>query len=987
MLKRSTFREIRNSLGRYIAILAIIALGVGFFSGLQICKEAMVSTADDYIVEKNFFDYKVISTLGFEQSDVDALANAEGIAVAEGSVTKDVLCHKLGEEDSVSVTHSITQYINLLNLSSGRMPETDDECVGDNRYYSESDIGNKIIISDANDNDTTEAFKHKEYTLVGIVESPLYLNFQRGSTSLGNGIVSGFLYFNEGGYDTDYYTEIYLKMNETYPVYSEKYKNLISSSENAVKTAAEHQNETRYKKIIKDARTELADGQKEYADNYDRYLSEKSDALSRLSDSYEEIINGQKTLAAERSNLIRRQTALNKSKRSVEDGLAQTASQREALETAHSSGVIDDKTYQQNKAQLDFSETSLKSSMHRIQYALSQIDTGFEQIAFSETELESGLSAYYRGKYEADERFAEVEAELSEAKRELEKAEREIEDIKAPDTYVLNRGTNIGYASFESDSNIVAGIAKIFPVFFFLVAALVCMTTMTRMIDEQRTQIGVLKALGFKNASIISKYLFYSGSAALIGWIVGFFGGCWLFPKVIWYAYGIMYDFNPSINYIFDITLASLSLVASLICSMGATAVSCYNEFREVPAQLIRPKSPKNGKRIFLERMTFMWKRLSFLHKVTFRNVFRYKKRFFMMIAGICGCTALLVTGLGLRDSVKNIADFQYDEIHTYDYSLIFDRNMDDARRKDFTDESEPYIDTVKFVHQSSVDLVFSGETKSVNLIVSDSKDFGEFIHLHSDNKKAIDYPEKGETVIARKLSYMYDVDVGDKIILRDENMNEMELTVSGICENYIYNYVYVTPESCEEQWGYTPEIKSALVNAGSDDESSVYSSSAAVMQLDHVNTVSINNDMKNTVDNMMKSLDYVILLVLFSAGALAFIVLYNLTNINITERIREIATIKVLGFNSKETSSYVFREIFLLTGISAVVGLVLGKFLHAFVMEQIQVDLLSFDIRITAFSYILSLALTFIFAVIVNLTMYYKLEKISMTESLKSIE
>ena len=983
MLKKSTLREIKNSLGRYLAILAIVALGVGFFAGIKVTREAMVKTADDYLSGSDFFDYKVVSTLGFKKSDVAALAKEPYVGSAEGSISTDALCRIKDDADKVLMVHSVTDHVNQLTLKSGRMPKSDDECVIDYRLADPSAIGQKITISDDNEKDTRNMFKYKKYTITGTVISPYYLNFERGSTSLGNGSVSGFAYISRDGFTADYFTEIFLNVNKRFVLYSDQYDDFIDATEDKVQAAADKRSAIRYKTVVGDAKKDLIDGQKKYDKNYDDYLSEKAAAEKKLADSHQKLLDGKAALAQERKNLDAKEKELEASKAKVEAGISQTADQRKEFEA--NKQYMTPEQIAQTEGRLSATEKQLQANLSKIQSGLAQIDAGRKKMAMAEKEMPENRRKYDEAKAEADKKFAEAKAKLDDAKLDLEHAKKEIADIKAPDTYVLDRNTNIGYACFQNDSSIVDGIAKVFPIFFFLVAALVCMTTMTRMVDEQRTQIGVLKALGYSNGAVIGKYMFYSGSAAFIGCVGGFLFGCWLFPLVIWKAYGMMYDFSSNLEYIINTPLAFISLLVSLLCSMGATMLSCYAEFREVPAQLIRPKSPKDGKRILLERVPFIWKKISFLYKVSFRNIFRYKKRFFMMVLGISGCTALLLTGLGVRDSIKNVVDDQYDKIQVYDYSVIFDKEMGAFRQDHFQRQAADYVDDMIFVHQGSADLLSGSRVKSVNLVVSDNENFSSFIKLHTEDGRKLRYPSGNEAVVCRKLADDYHLETGDKITLRDENMKKMEVKVSGICENYVYNYVYVSPQACRDQWGYTPEIKTALVNV--KDGMSVYKSSAKILSMNHVATVSVNNDLRVRVANMMKSLDYVILLVCVSAGALAFIVLYNLTNINITERVREIATIKVLGFYPKETSAYVFRENFFLTGISALVGLLLGKWLHAFVMGQIKIDMLSFDVRIAPFSCLLAVALTFVFAAAVNLAMYYKLDKISMTESLKSIE
>lgn len=1007
MLKKTTFREIKSSLGRYLAILAIVALGVGFFSGLKVTREAMLKTAGDYLTENRLFDYQLISTLGYEDNDVNTLSKEKGIAAAEGSVSVDAL-FTAGHDaaDRVIKLHSLPEKINTLTLEQGRLPRNSSECVVDYRLFEDNPIGKKLQISDANEKDTLDMLKYREYTIVGTVVSPIYLNFERGGTSLGNGSVAGFAYMPKESFDTDYYTEIYLKLNRDLPLYSDQYQSLLDETQPRITHAAEKAATARYDRLVGDAEKKLAEGQAEYEENYQNYLSEKAAAQTELAQRYADLMAGEDEITRQKATLSENRTALekskaelNKKKEAAEAGMVQLAQKREEFEAAKP--YLPPQQAQLIEAQLTAEEEKLTAGLAQIAGGLAQVDEGFAQIKAGESalqeaeaELAGGRAAYERGKTEAEDGFAKAEAEFANAQAELAEGEAEIGDIEKPTTYVLDRNTNVGYACFESDSNIIDGIARVFPIFFFLVAALVCMTTMTRMIDEQRTQIGVFKALGYGNGAVIAKYLSYAGSASFIGWAVGFFSGCYIFPNVIWNAYGMMYDFSAKLYYIVDGPLALISLLVSLSCSMGATLISCYGDFKEVPAELIRPKAPKEGKRILLERIPFIWRRLSFLYKVSFRNIFRYKKRFFMMVLGISGCTALLVTGLGVRDSIKNVVDYQYDEIEVYDYSITFKDHMDGEKQAVFAEKAKSAgVEDMIFLYQGSADLVSGGRTKSINLTASTGEGFSDYIHLADSDGNPLQYPKDGQTVVCRKLAEDFSLSVGDKITLRTGEMDEMkeiEVTVSGICENYVHNYVYISQKTCEDGWGKAPEIKSALVHAekdGADDTDAIYASSAKALKMDAVTTVSVNWDLRQRVSNMMQSLDYVIALVILSAGALAFIVLYNLTNINITERIREIATIKVLGFYPKETAAYVFRENLFLTAISALVGLVLGKWLHAFVMSQIRVDMLHFDVRIAPVSYVLAVVLTFVFAAVVNLAMSRKLEKISMTESLKSIE
>lgn len=987
MLKKMTFREIKGSLGRYLAILAIVALGVGFFSGLKVTREAMVSTTDTYLSSQNLYDFKVMSTLGYEKTDEESLSESDTIEYAEGSFSCDALCHMEESEAKALIFYSLTDNINRLTVVDGRMPEKANECIIDSEFPGGKDlIGKKLYISKDNSKSTRKKFKYKEYTITGTALSPLYLNFERGSTTLAGGNLSGFAYIPYKGFDVDYFSEIYVLLKEKYPIYSDEYKDLIDDRTDSVKSDAKKQSKRRYKKIVKEATDKLNDAKAEYKDGLAEYESNRADALAKLDDAYSQIADGRQTIKDNKDDLNTQEKELKKNKKNVEDGLTEVSSQREQFEAGKA--YMDPVQAAATEATLDKNEKELKKNLKQINSGLEKITDGRETLEEKSKELDDAYEEYLENRNDAFEKFAKAEAELDDAKEKIHEAEEDIADIEKPKTYVLDRNTNIGYVCFENDSKIVDGIAKVFPVFFFLVAALVCMTTMTRMVDEQRTQIGVLKAMGYSGVQVAGKYMFYSGSAALIGCLAGFFGGCYLFPKVIWFAYGMMYDFNANIEYVVNTPLLIISIFVSLFCSMGATLFSCYRELREVPAQLIRPKSPKNGKRILLERIPIFWEKLGFLYKVSFRNVFRYKKRFIMMIIGISGCTALLLTGFGLNDSIKNIVDFQYDEIQLFDYSITFDKNMSEKKQSEFTKDFKD--ENILFIHDTTYDLVFGKSVKSTNLVAIDKsqlKDFEDFVDLHDVSGNPVTYPEDDQIVICRKLANQYNINVGDSVTIRDGDMNEAEFTVSEICENFVYNYVYVSREALAKDLDKKITCRSAYVRTASPDADYIRSSAADALDKDNVIAVNINNDLRSRVNNMMSSLDYVIILVIVCAGALAFIVLYNLTNINITERIREIATIKVLGFYPGETSSYVFRENIFLTAVSAIVGLGLGKLLHAFVISQVKIDMLFFPIRITAKSCLVSVLLTFLFAILVNLVMMRRLDKINMAESLKSIE
>lgn len=1007
-MRKTTLREIKGSFSRWIAILAICMLGVGFFCGLKVCKETFILTGDTFLSDNCFYDYELISTLGLEEKDVAKFQDLEGIAKARGSYSSDALFLISKDKDAadgydedvgerVAKFHALIDDMNTPALSYGRLPEKPNECVGDARYFLESDIGKKITISKNNDKDTKDLFAYDTYEIVGLCESPLYLNFERGSTSLGNGSVATYLYVPADGWDSEVYTEIYVTLENQGVIYSDEYKKNAKAMEKPLESALETCASSRYDEILDEANGKLDDARKELADA----KAELKKAEDKLADGQKKINDGQKELDSNKKKLDDSDAELKKSRREYkksladynkqkDDAYAQLAAQKEQIDAAAGTPYYEQYLSQYNAAKaeadakFDAAAKELAAADAKLTAGEKDVKSGYAKLADGRRELETSKQELADGRKE----LADGRKQVADGQKELTKAENKVDDIENPKTYVLGRDTNIGYVCFDNDTSIVNSIAKVFPVFFFLVAALVCMTTMTRMIDEQRTQIGVLKALGYSRGKILGKYVFYSASASLIGGLLGFFGGSFLFPGVIWTAYGMMYDFADLI-YVINPLLGTLSILAAVACCAGTTIYCCYAELVNVPAELIRPKAPALGKRILLERVPFIWNKLKFLHKVCLRNIFRYKKRFFMMVLGICGCTALLITAMGLSDSIKNIISVQYDEIFHNDYTVTFDRGISAKEEGKFLDDNSEYIDKALFLNTLSVDAHVGSQVKSINMVVADPSDpVSDFITLKNEEGE-IAYPGDGHCVINDNLGQTLGLEVGDVLTVFDSDMREMDLVIDAMCENHVYNYVYVAFDTYRKVWG-NPEINTAFVIGPHSEDGTLanpHEQGAKLMDAFHVASVSITQDMRDRVNNMMKSLDYIIALVMACAGALAFIVLYNLTNINITERIREIATIKVLGFYPGETNAYVFRENFVLTAISALVGIPVGKWFHSFVMDQIKVDLLSFDIHIEPASYLMAVALTFLFALIVNFAMYFRLEKINMAESLKSIE
>ena len=1162
MMNKSTLREIKQSMGRYLAILAIVALGVGFFAGLKATTPAMLKTAENYWDKTQLYDLRLICTLGFGDAEIAEIAKREDVRAVQGAYSFDIICQNTSDGNAqVMKAHSITEGVNELELVAGRLPKADNECVVDVGMFSYKYVGKKIKFSDSNAEEDLENFVYNEYKIVGIVKSPIYSQFERGNTALGDGTVSGFFYLLPEGFDAGAYTEAYVKLNKDFPLYSEEYNDYMETKTSEWKAYMEELGELRYQNVILEYHSELTKARKELAQGKEDGLKELAEAKTKLEDAALEIEDGKKQLEDAKTEIAEGLQTLAEEEKKLEDGareiagnekllmdkekeaedgmvtwqegkdsldaaLAEIKKNEDALEVSEAqlkageselaakeaelisgeeqlamleetlpvllekikeykatldelegleqSGLLPEDmqqmltdtrnalaalevAFENSQAEIETNRAALEDGKKQIQAAKNQLAAGRAQleagkqqiadakkqiadrnteldnawtammdgkkqirdgkleltkgrneieagrealedarkeleeaqaeIADAEAELAEGEKEYLDGLEEYEDGLAEFEAEIADAEAQIAEATEDYAALERPEQYVLDRNTNVGYVCFESDSNIVNRISDVFPIFFFLVAALVCMTTMNRMIEEQRTQIGTLKALGYSRGTIMGKYIFYSGSAALTGCVGGFAIGILLFPYIIWICYGMMYEMGQ-FYFVFDWKMAVFSLGMALVCSVGVTWYSCRKELSEAAAQLMRPKTPQAGKRILLERIPFIWKRLKFLQKVSVRNVFRYKKRFLMMVLGISGCTALIVAGFGINDSVSNVVTHQYEEITIYDMSVTltdgYTEEFGEILDRTFKDRATSY----NVVLEENVDLQLEKGTKSISLVVPmQTENIQDYIDLHTLDGERLPYPEKGEVIISHRLNLDYGYEVGDEIEIQDSDFRPIKVTVSGIMQNFVGSYVYIHPDTYSEQMGQEAEYKTLYVNLVDSPFVDSHETAAAVMKLDEVAAVSLNTDTMERFDTMMASIDYIVVLVILCAAALAFIVIYNLTNINITERIREIATIKVLGFYKNETAAYVFRENILLTAVGSVVGLFLGKLLHWFIMQVLRVELVTFDVRINGISYVYSILLTFLFAMCVNFMLSGKLEKISMTESLKSVD
>lgn len=674
----------------------------------------------------------------------------------------------------------------------------------------------------------------------------------------------------------------------------------------------------------------------------------------------------------------------------LEEGQKQLDQAKAQLEEARKQIVEGEKQLAEGKTQLslapELAKLQLDLAQEKLEDGQQQLTQGQQELADAEQELQKGEQEYATQKEDAL-------AQLEDARQQLEDAQKQIDEMKEPEWYVLTRDQNVSVASLKANVEKVEAVAGVFPTFFFAVAALVALTTMTRMVEEERLQIGTMAALGYSRPAIAAKYVAYAMSATLAGCVVGLLVGLNLFPSVIWNAYSSMY-YLPKMHCLFNPVVSAIAAGAAIACTLFATLSACWGSLMEVPAALMLPKAPKAGKRILLERITPVWKRMKFTHKVTARNLFRYKKRFFMTVIGIAGCTGLLVSGFGLHDSISDIVYTQYGSIFSYDgiIGVSDPEDVEDAAVQQVLTDGSLVQDWMAVSQQKGTVDLGDGKELSAYLFVPENEgQMSRFVTLRertTGNK--VDFSLDG-VVITEKFSERAGLSVGDTLTIQDRDGNEGSFRVDGIAENYLENYVYLSADTYESQFGHAPEFTTLLVHLPQGEERSQQEIredlASRLLELDGVSGVSFVEDVKVSFVSMLEKIDVIVVVLIVCAGLLAFVVLYNLTNINISERTKEIATIKVLGFFDNEVSAYVYRESLVLSVIGTLAGLLLGIVLHQFIIHSVEVDEVMFGRAVKAMSYVYSALLTLLFSFLVNLVMHHKLKNIDMVESMKAPE
>ena len=1058
-------REVRHTYSRFLSILLLSALAVAFLVGLRATAPDMEYTADNYYDSHHLMDGYILSTMGLTQEDLQALAQADGVDQVEGAWSVDATA-----VDSIVSMRSMPEALNLLNVVEGRLPQQADECVTEQMLLTALglEIGDTLTVTlDEADQDS---LTRTSYTIVGTVQSPLYVGTDRGSTTLGSGSIDAFVYIPRENFDLDVYTTAYFTGEgmEALNSYSQAYADQLSALVDSLDPLAQERASLRDEEVrseaqkeLDDARSELADAQKELDDAKKKLDDARAeldsgwaDYESGLATLEQEIKDGQAKLNAARSQLEESQTRYEQGKvdyqeglaqyqegqTAYEDNLAQLDAQQEEVargyeeyydalkpfegtpmydqmveQLAPQKAKLDEAAAQiqagyqqlaQVKTQLEESKAELDAAQAQLQDAAQQLDTGWaeyqsgqqtldqeeargrSQLAEAKAELDDGEAEYQKGLEEYQQAKADAQPELEQAQADIDQGQKDLDEMATCEWYVLGRDTNSGFVSYSQDAERVDNLSSIFPVIFFVVAALACLTTMTRMVEEQRTQIGSLKALGFSRLAISQKYIGYAFVASLVGGLIGLGIGATLIPAVIANAFQIMYAI-PGLDYKMQLPLFVLAVLAAVACTTGAALWACLSTLIDTPANLMRPRAPKAGKRVFLEYIKPIWRRLSFTWKVSMRNLFRYQKRFWMTVIGIGGCTALIVTGFGLHESIFDVLDKQFDEISLYDATVGLDEDLTEEQKQGIENylDGEEAVEDYMFTYQQMMDASTTGTSYDVYLFaVDDVEEFGRFVDLrHRSDHSPVELDGSG-VVIDEKLSELLGVSVGDTITL--EGDQRVEAVVADITENYVYHYVYLTRDLYTQLYGedYQNNVMLLAYQDGMGVDVS-NQTSETLMKMDGVASYSYIATIRDSFEDSMDAINYAVVIIIVAAAALAFVVLYNLTNINITERRSELATLKVLGFYDGETTAYVLRENVFLTIFGVILGLVLGRFLHSWMVLTVEVDLVMFGRTAPPYAYVLAAALTALFSLIVNVAAHFRLKKIDMVESLKTVE
>lgn len=1013
-LLKDSIKEIKNTYKRFLSILVMAFLGVGFFAGMRAASPDMVDTIDQYYKESQVYDIKILSTLGLTNDDIDAISEIDEIENTVGTYETE---GKIEIDNKEIITKIMSvEKLNKPILLQGNLPKTQNECVVEDSFLTANhkSIGDTIEVeAEKTKNDEGEEVEYLNKNIlkiVGTVKSPLYISRDRGTSSLGSGKIDYYIYVpKENIKANEIYTNIYIKLknSENYTTSSEKYEEYIAEVKEKIEAIKEEREKARHDKLvdiatrkvkeaeeklnenkqnaqqqIEEAKQEIENGKNKIEKAEVKLNSSKKEADTKFKSAYNQIQMAKESIFQNETQLNQKEqeagqqiTELEIKKQELQTQFDTIENNLTQLETQYNQIKDNPNISEEQKQMLENKIQMLKQSKQTIKAGIEQINngitTGKQEIENAKTQLQNAKNELTKKEkqYEATKTatyssLENAKIEIEKSKTELEKGEKELEEkqeefkdkiadaesklidsrekianIENPTWYVLDRYSNTGYNSFIQDTESIENISKVFPIVFFMVALLISLTSMTRMVEEQRTQIGTLKALGYNKLQIASKYVIYAGLACVIGGVLGMSVGFVLLPQIIWTMYQMMYQMTDNIHISFNIIIGGMGLLLICVCIIGATIYAVLKELVQTPSTLMRPKAPKMGKRVLLEKIPFIWKRLSFSQKVTVRNIFRYKKRFLMTIIGILGCTALIVVGFGVRDSIRCIMPNQFEKVFNYDMQIGLKNGLEDEQKQKYIISLQEKTELEKVVETYMTSNIAKNQEneEDVQIIVpKEPKDLDEVINLTDVKTGEKVQVEENAICLTDKVAELLNVKQGDTITLKDSKDKERQVKISNIVENYVYHYVYMSRITYENLYGENYNTNMLFTKNNNLSKEQETNLATEIMNQSEVASISRNSSIMNLLDDTMKSLNYVVIILIVSAGLLAFVVLYNLSNVNISERIRELATIKVLGFYDKEVYSYVTRETVILTAIGIVLGLIGGYFLNYFIIRNL---------------------------------------------------
>ena len=1002
LIFKNALIKIKKQLGRFISLVFIVALGSAFFAGVRETSSDMIKTMDKYYDESNLMDFRIVSTMGLTDDDLNALKELDNSYIVEENYSYETVI----DGDATKI-YGLTDNINNVTLIDGTMPKNNNECLVMEGSYK---LGDTITIEDSN---YTDYLSTNTFTVTGIVRSSMYIYKNFGISTVSDGKLDNVIYIPKDTFTLDYYTEIYLiaKDSQEATSYEDDYNETIAALLSELERLAPIQETKRYEQIkteamesIYDAREEIDKNKAENEATFADALAELNSAQNQINSGYQEITNGLEELENQRiqieQELSTQETTLNNALATINNTLNSLGITTSSI--IDSLNALNTQLTNLNNILATLDPTSEEYALYSAQLTnlntlitnLNEINNGYTSLnegkttwnnTYNETlntlnsskvELDKNQTTLNESFQEYNENYATFQNELAEGYQKIADAEAEIEKLEKPEWYLFDREDNSGYTTFLESATKIDSIAAVFPIFFIAVAFLMCLNTMTRMIEEERTEIGIFTSLGISKYKIILSYAFYVLLTTSLGIIIGLSIGYTVIPRILYNVYTNAFII-PSLKTYANIPVC-ITIVEVCLLTMSLVTVYAVNRnFKYAPATLLRPVSPKSGRKVLLEKINFIWKRISFSWKVTIRNLFRYKKRIIMTLVGISGCTALLLTGFGIRDSISRILEIQFEEIETYDSMLILNEEVNEVNTEINNFLSNNQVENPLYAHMEN--LTFRTEDKTIDCyaLAFENNDITEYFHLRDTSDNPLELNDEG-AIITEKIADLLNVDVGETITLRDSNNEIYIVKVAAISKNYINNYIYMSKDYYELSFN---DITYNTIITNIED------SGDTLLNSDYFSNIQYTEDSISMLQDIIDSMNNIVFLIIGFSSFLAITVLYNLTSINISERQREIATLKVLGFNDKEISMYVYRETIILTIIGIFIGIFFGLALNYFVLTVAETDEIIFIKDIHYLSYIYTIIIMIFFTILVQFITSAILKKINMIDSLKSVE